>query len=105
MNRRTESTGGLNIRYFILNELPELVPLSHEGFIDGPTPGETDFHVAAWLATIVACCMEEYNLGQDEAIDALEKELGELVPLEVERYWEAWTKRESWKVVYKRGVY
>ncbi|KZO96254.1 hypothetical protein CALVIDRAFT_598557 [Calocera viscosa TUFC12733] len=88
---------------FIWDKLPSYLPRS--GFIEGPGPGEADFHVAAWLARIVDCCVDTHSTNCNDDMQALAKELGDEVPEEVERYWTAWGHRESWKTVYRDGLH
>lgn len=84
-----------NVFAFILNELPGLLPETK--FVDGDIPGETDYHLAAWLARIGVVC------GGTPAADgykALEKTLQAPVPAKVAAYWAAWTERPGWKQIY-----
>jgi hypothetical protein len=88
------------IREFILRSLPSYLP--ELGFVEGDTPGEADFHLAAWLARIALVCGSASTCMGKEM---LEKELGEALPEKVGRYWDAWTDRESWKRVYRDGLH
>jgi len=86
----------VDLRAFLLNELPQYLPAS--GFIAGDRPGTADFHVAAWLARIVAT-----QQGTDTT--ALEKELGQPVPEKIIAYFQAWSARPSWGEVYAAGLH
>ena len=85
---------------YILNDLNNLLPTS--GFIDGDEPGETDFHVGAWLTRVawVAGATPE-----PEGINALERELKGPVPEKVAAYWRAWLVRPSFKKVYEKTLH
>jgi hypothetical protein len=85
-----------NIRKFVLEEVPQVLP--DEGFIGGERPGEDDFHLGAWLARIVGVVG-----GKD--IDDLKEELGQDVPEKVVKYWQTWSARDSWKTVYAEGLH
>jgi len=91
------------IDIFVSEKLPRYLPA--HGFIEGPAPGEADFHVAAWLARIVDCCIDSQTASCNEEMQALARELRDEVPEEVERYWNNWTRRESWKTVYQGGLH
>ncbi|KZT57069.1 hypothetical protein CALCODRAFT_517677 [Calocera cornea HHB12733] len=91
------------INSFIWEKLPHYLP--HTGFIEGPEPGEADFHVAAWLTRIVACCMDTQSTNVNDEMQALARELCDEVPEEVDRYWAAWTQRQSWRMVYRDGLH
>ncbi|KAH7924867.1 hypothetical protein BV22DRAFT_1065965 [Leucogyrophana mollusca] len=84
---------------FILDELPGLLP--DDGFLGGEKPGEDDFHLGAWLARIAFVA----GGGDENGVTAMEKELGEVVPQKVARYWAAWSERQSWKTVYASGLH
>ncbi|KAK7694569.1 hypothetical protein QCA50_001755 [Cerrena zonata] len=84
-----------NITNYITNELPGLLPES--GFIGGETPGEDDFHLAAWLARVA------FLIGGTPAkggYRVFEKETKAPVPEKVAAYWDAWTERPGWKQTY-----
>ena len=85
-----------HIASFILNDLPSYIPES--GFVGGNKPGEADFHLAAWLARIVAVT------GGSSAQD-LTSELKAPVPPKVLKYWVSWSSRDSWKKVYAEGLH
>lgn len=91
------------LRQFILSELPGYLPepSSPSGpFIFGAAPGEDDFHLAAWLARIVAA-----SGGSKVGLDALARELGESVPGKIQAYWAAWAERDSWKKLYGEALH
>ena len=85
-----------NISNFIISELPTYLP--EGGFIDGEKPGETDYHLAAWLARIVAVV-------QGKTAEDLSIELKQPTPPKVVAYFSAWSSRESWKKVYAEGLH
>lgn len=83
---------------FILMDLPRYLP--DEGFASGDSePGEVDFHLIVWLVRTV------WALGGTPSADgvkSLEKELGgKQVPRKIQLYWEAWTRRDSWKYQFR----
>lgn len=84
-----------NIVRLITKELSN-VPLM--GYLDGERPGETDFHLGAYLARIAM------TQGVSE-LHELEASLGEPVPDNVLAYWKAWLERPSWKQVYAEGLH
>ncbi|KAG8884572.1 hypothetical protein FRB97_003869 [Tulasnella sp. 331] len=91
----------LSIRSFILNDIPAVLPTA--GFIGVDTPGEDDFHLAAWLARMTALCG-----GNPDAngVFALKKELGGPdVPQKVVDYWGLWTELDAWQMVYKEKLH
>lgn len=89
-----------NLRTFIVETLPVYLPES--GFIGGEKPGEDDFHVAAWLARIVATLS---GAADKDGVQVLEKEVDGPVPAKIVSYWAAWTERQSWKVTYSGGLH
>ncbi|PCH33576.1 hypothetical protein WOLCODRAFT_160179 [Wolfiporia cocos MD-104 SS10] len=88
------------ISAFITNELPSLLPES--GFLGGASPGEDDFHLAAWLARLAH--VNGGTVGRD-GYKALEKETKQPLPPKVAAYWAAWSERPSWKKVYVEGLH
>ncbi|EJT97805.1 hypothetical protein DACRYDRAFT_71470 [Dacryopinax primogenitus] len=88
------------VNEFILHTLPTCLPES--GFVEGSTPGEADFHLAAWIARISLLAGAPTAA---EAQGALEKELGEKLPEKVAKYIEAWAGTEAWKEVYADGLH
>jgi len=90
-----------NIKKFILQDITAILPES--GYIGGETPGEDDFHLAAWLARLALLT------GATPAADGvlqLKKELGgEEVPQKIVSYWKLWSETEAWKIVYKDGLH
>jgi hypothetical protein len=85
-----------NITRLIVTDLPGVLPSS--GFIGGERPGETDFHVGAWLSRIAM------TQSADD-VKGLEESLGAPVPEKVVAYWNAWAARPSWKKVYAEGLH
>ncbi|CCM00952.1 uncharacterized protein FIBRA_02999 [Fibroporia radiculosa] len=88
------------IASFYQNELPSVLPES--GFLGGATPGEDDFHLAAWLARIAH--VQGGNVGKD-GYKVIEKETKQPTPPKVAAYWAAWSERPSWKKVYASGLH
>jgi len=88
-----------HITSYILKELPDLLPES--GFINGESPGEDDFHVAAWLARIALVCG---GTPSKDGYKALEKELKQAVPVKIAAYWEAWSERPGWQATYETSL-
>ncbi|KZT06896.1 uncharacterized protein LAESUDRAFT_736746 [Laetiporus sulphureus 93-53] len=88
------------ISAFIINELPAILPES--GFVGGKTPGEDDFHLAAWLARLAH--VKGASVDKD-GYKALEKETHQEIPAKVAAYWAAWSERPSWKKVYANGLH
>ena len=90
---------------FIYGGLPKMLPAldSDNGhFLSGDLPGETDFHLAAWLARIFSTC------GADAAGEASGKAkaaFGGPLPPTVLAYWNAWVARPSWGKVYGQGLH
>ncbi|KAL1732060.1 hypothetical protein EV714DRAFT_271101 [Schizophyllum commune] len=107
------------IRSFIYDELPKMLPAldSDNGhFLSGDLPGETDFHLAAWLARIFSTCgagqvgnaSESARDASQKARDASEKAkaaFGVPLPPTVLAYWNAWVARPSWGKVYGQGLH
>ncbi|KAL1690409.1 hypothetical protein GGG16DRAFT_114157 [Schizophyllum commune] len=107
------------IRSFIYDELPKMLPAldSDNGhFLSGDLPGETDFHLAAWLARIFFTCgadaaggaSESARDASEQARDASEKAkaaFGGPLPPSVLAYWNAWVARPSWGKVYGQGLH
>ena len=89
-----------NIAVFITEELPAVLPES--GFLGGETPGEDDFHLAAWLARIAFLAG---GANDKDGYKALEKETKEPIPAKVAAYWQAWVERPSFKKVYQNGLH
>ncbi|KZT57072.1 hypothetical protein CALCODRAFT_470125 [Calocera cornea HHB12733] len=85
---------------FIAKTLPTYLPDS--GFVEGATPGEADFHVAAWIARIALLSGAPTT---DKIPEALGKELGEKLPEKVAKYLAAWAERPGWKAVYADGLH
>jgi hypothetical protein len=86
-----------DIGRYITDILPASLPAT--GFFGGEvTPGEDDFHVAAWLARITSLS------GATDAA-GIEKEIGKPVSERVRAYWKAWTERASFKKVYADGLH
>ncbi|TBU35169.1 hypothetical protein BD309DRAFT_977667 [Dichomitus squalens] len=85
---------------FILVDLPAVLPES--GFLGGETPGEDDFHLAAWLARIAFLTGGKND---KDGYEALERETKEPVPAKVVAYWQAWAERPSFKKVYQNGLH
>ncbi|KAJ3476570.1 hypothetical protein NLI96_g11066 [Meripilus lineatus] len=96
----TSSRHWKNITDYITKELPGLLPDS--GFIGGETPGEDDFHLAAWLARVAFVTGGNPNKG---GYASLEKETKESIPKKVATYWDAWTERPGWKKVYAESLH
>ncbi len=88
------------IANFILVDLPAKLPES--GFLGGETPGEDDFHLAAWLARVAFLTGGKND---KDGYKALEKETKEPVPAKVVTYWQAWASRPSFKKVYQNGLH
>ena len=88
------------IANFILVDLPASLPES--GFLGGGTPGEDDFHLAAWLARIAFLTG---GTNDKDGYKALEKETKEPIPAKVVAYWQAWVERPSFKKVYQNGLH
>ncbi|CAL1695989.1 unnamed protein product [Somion occarium] len=89
-----------HIADYIVKELPDLLPAS--GFRGGETPGEDDFHLAAWLARVA------FVVGATPAkggYTALEKVLQGPVPDKVAAYWDTWTERPGWKQTYPDSLH
>ncbi|KAI0724477.1 hypothetical protein C8T65DRAFT_626617 [Cerioporus squamosus] len=89
-----------NLVSFILEELPAKLPES--GFLGGETPGEDDFHLAAWLARIAFFAGAK---PEKDGYKALEKETKQPVPAKVAAYWTAWAERPSFKKVYENDLH
>jgi hypothetical protein len=83
---------------FVTVVLP--VHLPEQGFVGGDVPGETDFHLGAYLARIVSVLGGQNEQDGWKSLSAF----GE-VPASVSQYWKAWQARESWNVVYKDGLH
>jgi len=89
------------VKSFILNKLPSYIP--NGAFISGlSAPGEEDLHLAAWLARITLVTGGDKSAS---GVHALEGELGQPVPPELQTYWAKWSSRESWKKVYGDGLH
>ncbi|KAL1718388.1 hypothetical protein EV715DRAFT_291218 [Schizophyllum commune] len=94
-----------NIRSFIYEELPRVVPnpnTDSDLFLSGDLPGEADFHLAAWLARIFSTC------GAEQVEDVSEKAkaaFGGPLPPSVLAYWSAWVAKPSWGKVYGQGLH
>ncbi|KAI1797809.1 hypothetical protein LXA43DRAFT_268290 [Ganoderma leucocontextum] len=88
------------IANFILVDLP--VKLPDSGFLGGETPGEDDFHLAAWLARVAFLTG---GTNDKDGYKALAKETKEPVPAKVVAYWQAWAERPSFKKVYQNGLH
>ncbi|OBZ79908.1 hypothetical protein A0H81_00720 [Grifola frondosa] len=85
---------------FVLNDLPATLP--ENGFLGGATPGEDDFHLAAWLARVAFLCG---GTADKDGYKALEKETKQPVPTKVAAYWVAWSERPGWQKVYSGGLH
>ncbi|KAL1760852.1 hypothetical protein FB107DRAFT_269561 [Schizophyllum commune] len=125
-----------NVRLFVYDELPRVLPnpggdmpwetssnmlreassnmlketSSDSGhFLSGDLPGETDFHLAAWLArTFFTCGAEQVGDASEQARDASGKAkaaFGGPMPPTVLAYWNAWVARPSWGKVYGQGLH
>ena len=79
----------------IYTELPKHLPES--GFVGGDAPGETDWHVAAWIGRIGLVLGAKPTPGEWKSLAQLKG--GEPVPKKVQNYWDAWANRDSWKSV------
>ncbi|KAK0195090.1 hypothetical protein F5146DRAFT_1109461 [Armillaria mellea] len=89
-----------NLKSYLYTILPSVLPA--EGFIAGATPGEADFHVAAWLTRISAT---SGATNAADALVALVNSFGEPLPEVVKKYARAWIVRDSWKKVYAEGLH
>ncbi|PBK73584.1 hypothetical protein ARMSODRAFT_952670 [Armillaria solidipes] len=89
-----------NLKSYLHTILPSVLPA--DGFIAGVTPGEADFHVAAWF-TRISATSGATNAG--DALVALETSFGEPLPEVVRKYARAWIVRDSWKKVYAEGLH
>ncbi|KAJ1311392.1 hypothetical protein OPQ81_009884 [Rhizoctonia solani] len=87
-----------NVKTFITSELPGFLP--EGGFIDGATPGEADFHVAAWLARTAGV-----SGAKIDDVSPLGEALGLTLDPKVVAYFDAWKVRDSWKKVYAEGLH
>ncbi|KDQ59618.1 hypothetical protein JAAARDRAFT_627073 [Jaapia argillacea MUCL 33604] len=92
-----------NIKSFIYDILPAALTGTQGPFLGGSKPGEDDFHVGGWLAHIVSMIPGSHK-GVD-GIKVLKEEFGGDVPESVVSYWNAWSGRESWGVVYAEGLH
>ncbi|THH15384.1 hypothetical protein EW146_g5081, partial [Bondarzewia mesenterica] len=82
---------------YIYTTLPSLLSASSGPFLAGASPGEDDFHVAAWFTHIAMLLGAK---GSADGLGVLEKGFGKPVPEKVSAYWNAWSGRASWKKVY-----
>ncbi|KAJ6627216.1 hypothetical protein B0H10DRAFT_2161300 [Mycena sp. CBHHK59/15] len=89
-----------SVKSAVLEVFPGVLPAS--GFIGGETPGEDDFHLAAWLTRVAATVGAKSG---DNALAAFEAAYGTPVPTKVAAYWGAWIVRPSWKKVYASGLH
>lgn len=87
-----------DVKAFVETELPSLLPAS--GFVDGATPGEADFHVAAWLARTAGVAG-----ASPDNVAPLGEALGITLDPKVVAYFDAWKVRESWKTLYADGLH
>lgn len=72
-------------------------------FLGGERPGVDDFHVAARVAHLASLFGAKKS---EEGLEAFKKGFGgKEVPVEIVKYWEAWTPRESWKKVYAETLH
>ncbi|KAK0213148.1 hypothetical protein DFS33DRAFT_1377604 [Desarmillaria ectypa] len=88
-----------NLKSHLYTVLPSVLPA--DGFIAGATPGEADLHVA-WLTRISAT---SGATSAADALVALEKNFGEILPEVVRKYARAWIVRDSWKKAYAEGLH
>ncbi|KAK0465390.1 uncharacterized protein EV420DRAFT_1514141 [Desarmillaria tabescens] len=89
-----------SLKTYLYTVLPTVLPA--EGFIAGATPGEADFHIAAWLTRIAAT---SGAISAADATESLEKNFGAPLPESVRSYARAWIARDSWKKVYAEGLH
>ncbi|KAK0505865.1 hypothetical protein EDD18DRAFT_1342217 [Armillaria luteobubalina] len=89
-----------SLKTYLYTVLPTVLPA--QGFIAGATPGEADFHVAAWLTRIATT---SGATGAADVVESLEKSFGAPLPESVKRYTQAWIARDSWKKVYAGGLH
>ncbi|KAL0950958.1 hypothetical protein HGRIS_007709 [Hohenbuehelia grisea] len=90
-----------NVAKYTIEILPQRLPTG-TAFIDGEVPGETDFHVGAWLARIAATCGASKS---GEGVKALEAAFGKTIPDRLQQYYNAWIARDSWKALYAEGLH
>ncbi|KAJ8469142.1 hypothetical protein ONZ45_g2335 [Pleurotus djamor] len=90
-----------NVVSYLSNSIPKRLP-AESVFIGGSTPGEDDFHLAAWLARIAAT---SGAVKTEEGLEALKNSIGSDLPPKVVAYWKAWADRDSWKEVYAQGLH
>ena len=83
---------------FTINVLPKYLP--EQGFIGGEVPGEADFHVAAWTAHIAAVLGAKNEAGAWKVFETFGP-----VSESLKNYWDTWTAKKSWNVVYKDGLH
>lgn len=83
---------------FIISVLPRYI--ADHDFIGGSTPREADSHIGAYLARIAPALG-----GNDEIAGASCFEVLRDVPKSVDKYWDNWVIRESWRTVYKVNVH
>ncbi|KAJ6508855.1 hypothetical protein C8R45DRAFT_969051 [Mycena sanguinolenta] len=88
------------VKQAVFEVFPAFLPES--GFIGGAVPGEDDFHAGAWFTRIAAIFGAT---AAEEGLAAFEKAYGAPVPAKVAAYWEAWTRRASWRKVYAKWLH
>lgn len=69
-------------------------------YAGGDKPGEADFHIITWLARMATNAGVEPGASASEAIGKLRDYTGgHAIDPSVEKYWDAWSKRDSFKKI------